>query len=177
MALFVSPHHAWAFGIKDVMEMSQDGVSDDLILEKIDHSGKTFHLDADDIHDLKEAGVSDTVISAMLRTEDAHPDDSYYDNGAYYPYPYPYPYAYPRVIVGLNLGRSYGYYRGRPYYNRGFVGHRDGRGYGGRAPSGGFGGGGHGGSYGGRAPGAVRSGGTSGNGGGGGHAGGEHHGR
>ena len=66
----VTAHGAWAFGWKDVVKMHQDGVADSLIIQKIDHSGKRFHLEAKEIHALKEADVSDEVISAMLATED-----------------------------------------------------------------------------------------------------------
>ena len=65
---FISVHGAWAFGLKDVVQMHGDGIADSLIIQKIDHSGKTFHLDARDMHELKQAGVSDEVISAMLQT-------------------------------------------------------------------------------------------------------------
>jgi hypothetical protein len=102
---FVSFHGAWAFGLKDVAQMTQDGIPDSLIIQKIDHSGKNFRLDARDMHELKQAGVSDEVISAMLQTEDREDEaDSYYYDGYYY----------PRVSVGLGFGTYYGPYW--PYY-------------------------------------------------------------
>jgi len=51
--LFLSlliPHGAWAFGVKDVIAMSQDGIPDSLIVEKIHHSGMRFALGAKDFH-------------------------------------------------------------------------------------------------------------------------------
>jgi len=114
---------AWAFGKKDIVKMTRDGVEDSLIVLKIENSGKTFHLDADDIHDLQKAGVSDEVISAMLRTEGRDRDEY-----GYYGYGHPY-YAYPYSRFYLGFGyshfyspyyypRYYGYYapRYRPYY-------------------------------------------------------------
>ncbi len=92
-------HGAWAFGVKDVVQMCQDGIADSLIIQKIDHSGKTFHLDARDLRELKQADVSDEVISAMLRTEDREEDSDYY----YYD-----GYVHPRVYVGLGFGAYYG---------------------------------------------------------------------
>src|SRR5262245_15287016 len=89
---------AWAFGKKDVVKMTHDGVEDSLIVLKIENSGKTFHLDADDIHDLQDAGVSDEVISAMLRTEGRDRDDDYYGYG--YPYGHYY-YPYSRFYLGF----------------------------------------------------------------------------
>src|SRR5262245_65371245 len=73
------PHSALAFGWKDVIRMHQDGVPDSLIIQKIEHSGKSFSLSPDQIHRLMEADVSDEVISAMLRTE----DQDEYDRGDY----------------------------------------------------------------------------------------------
>jgi hypothetical protein len=108
---------AWAFGVKDVVQMHRDGIADSLIVQKIQYSGKTFHLDARDLHQLKQAGISDEIISGMLATEDRGRDD-YYVHGPYDSY-YPYgPYYYPRVFVGLSY---YGYYGhlgrfNRPYY-------------------------------------------------------------
>jgi hypothetical protein len=108
---------AWAFGVKDVIRMHQDGIADSLILQKIEHSGKNFHLDADDMRDLKRAEVSDEIISAMLATEDQDNDGYGYPH-YYYPY---YPnYYYPRVTVGLGFG-YYGFHgHYRPYYHRGY---------------------------------------------------------
>ncbi len=95
-------HGAWAFGVKDVVQMHADGIADSLIIQKIEHSGKSFDLNAKDLHQLKEAEVSDEIISAMLQTEDA--DWRYDDNGYYYP---------PRVYVGLGFGYYHDYW---PYY-------------------------------------------------------------
>lgn len=104
---------AWAFGWKDVRRMHQDGIADSLIIQKIEHSGKRFHLEAKEIHALKEADVSDEVIAAMLETEDRYePRDSYYDDYGYYYHP-------PRVYLGLGFGYYHSYpwyYDGYPYY-------------------------------------------------------------
>ena len=75
LLLMLASGAASAFGVKDVVAMTKDGVADSLILQKIDYSGTRFHLDARDVHDLKAAGVSDAVISAMLQTEGR--DDEY----------------------------------------------------------------------------------------------------
>lgn len=126
---FISVHGAWAFGLKDVVQMHGDGIADSLIIQKIDHSGKTFHLDARDMHELKQAGVSDEVISAMLQTEDREDEtDSYYYDGYYY----------PRVSLGVGLGFGsyygpywpysgwygrYGHYRYHGYYSPRYYGY------------------------------------------------------
>jgi len=107
LLLLLSTSAASAFGLKDVLRMHKDGIDDSLIIQKIEYSGKTFHLDADDMHKLKEAGVSDKVISAMLRTEARYEDDEYYDRGYDYYY-----HHYPRTRLYVGFGHG-GYY---PYY-------------------------------------------------------------
>ena len=133
LALFlISASAASAFGLKDVVRMHEDGIADSLIIQKIVYSGKTFHLDADDLHALKEAGVSDEGISALLRTEAEYDSrDGYYDYG--YDRGYYYPHA--RVYLGFGLGYYdswwpyYGgyWYRGYspyyPYYSRYYGGY------------------------------------------------------
>jgi hypothetical protein len=115
---------AWAFGVKDVVQMHADGVADSLILLKVQHSGKQFHLDAGDLRTLKNAGVSDDIVSAMLQTEDQY--DGVVGYGPYYFPHYPYYYGpvyYPRVVVGLRFG-YYGYHRPYHVYPRAYYGPR-----------------------------------------------------
>jgi hypothetical protein len=106
LALVLTAPAASAFDWKDVVTMHEAGIADSLILQKIEYSGKTFRLTGKEMAALKEAGVSDAVISAMLRTEDAardeYDEDGGYDRG-YYDHPY---YYHPRgrVYVGLGLG-------------------------------------------------------------------------
>jgi hypothetical protein len=113
---------AWAFGTKDVVQMHRDGVADSLVIQKIRHSGKNFHLDAKDMRELKREGVPDEIVSAMLATEDQ--GDATYGYGPYYYPRYGYPYYtpyYPRVVVGLGFS-NYGYHSryGYGYYGGGY---------------------------------------------------------
>jgi hypothetical protein len=101
---------ASAFGVKDVLKMNRDEIPDSLIILKIENSGKTFHLSADDMRALHDAGVSDEVISALLRTEGR--DRDYGSGDYYYPYSYPY-YSYPYGHVFLGFGYRHYY---SPYY-------------------------------------------------------------
>jgi hypothetical protein len=116
----ISAPSASAFGVKDVVQMHNDGIADSLVVQKIAFSGKTFRLGANDLRALKAAGVSDEVISAMLRTEDQGEDqDSYYDGGYY-------PRRHVVVGLGFNFGYPgyYGYYHPyAPYYGS-YWGHR-----------------------------------------------------
>jgi hypothetical protein len=57
--------------ILDVIRLSQAGVSDSVIIAKIDQSGSRFDLSASDIIDLKKSGVSEKVIEHMLRRSGA----------------------------------------------------------------------------------------------------------
>lgn len=55
----------------DVIRMSKEGGSDEEIIEAIRASGATFDLTANDIADLRQAGVSEKVIDAMIETSPA----------------------------------------------------------------------------------------------------------
>ena len=101
--LCLVPHGALALGVKDVIAMSKDGVPDSLIIVKIRHGDTRFDLDAKDLHALREAGVSDRVVLAMLSTEDR-------DRWAAYRYGPWWPYYSPWFV-----DFDFGYYA--PYYH------------------------------------------------------------
>jgi hypothetical protein len=111
---------AWAFGIKDVVTMHRNGDADSLIVQKIQYSHTKFSLSPSDIKKLKAKGISDNVISVMLRSE-ARPDVSYVPYaGPWAPYWYggPYPWThgsiydpyYPHVALGLDFRYRAGYH-------------------------------------------------------------------
>lgn len=133
------PNTASAFGVSDVVAMHKDGIPDSLIIAKIDHSDARFRLSARDFHTLKEAGVSNDVVGAMLETEDSQrqgdPYGSYYHSSYYLGLGF---YPYGGWYGGYYRAYPFGTYY-RPYY-RPYV------------PYYGHGGyyGGHGGYYGGR---------------------------
>ena len=52
----------------DVIGWAARGVTDDVIVDRIDHAQSTFHLSAGDEMRLRDAGVSDDVIRAMKAT-------------------------------------------------------------------------------------------------------------
>lgn len=54
--------------INDVVQMSREGVSDELITAQIRNSGSVFRLEAPDITALSKSGVNDRVIQAMMDT-------------------------------------------------------------------------------------------------------------
>ena len=52
---------------EDVIELSQAGVGDDVVISMLDASGSNFHLRTKDVVELADSGVSDRVISAMMK--------------------------------------------------------------------------------------------------------------
>ncbi|MGH9408577.1 MAG: hypothetical protein ACRD1V_03905 [Vicinamibacterales bacterium] len=59
---------AWAVTVHDVIELSRAGLSDDILLTLIDVDRTVFTIDATTLEALKQAGVSDTVVKAMIRS-------------------------------------------------------------------------------------------------------------
>jgi hypothetical protein len=120
---------ASASDVQDVIHMHGAGIADSLIIQKIHYSGKVFHLDAKDLYYLKQAGVSDEIISVMLATEQQKEQPNH--GGYYYPpYPYVYPYYaypygpyYPSFVVRLGFNYGYGHYGPYPYYGRVYRGY------------------------------------------------------
>ena len=122
LAMLLSPAGVRAFGVNDVIQLQKEQVSDSLIVLAIQKSGQVIHVSSADFRRLKQAGVSDEVMSAMLRSEQVgfqknaanHTGVNPY-GWAYYPYG-PYPYA--RSSFSFAFGYGYGGYRWpvyRPY--------------------------------------------------------------
>jgi len=129
-----STSSAKTFNWKDVRDMSEAGVPDDIIIQKINATDLVFELKADEIIDLWEAGVSEKVIQAMLQTEapedeqkgeeilddqkgdkdEADKDDSGYDNRSDATPPSD---SHSHVSIGLGFGFGYPlpYYSYYPY--------------------------------------------------------------
>ena len=55
-----------AYGVSDILKLAQANVSNDAIIAYIKASGNSYGLNADQIIYLRQAGVSDAVIMAML---------------------------------------------------------------------------------------------------------------
>ncbi len=54
---------------EEVVKLVEAGLSEDLIIQKIDASEANFRLDTDSMIALKKAGVSDRIIAAMMRRQ------------------------------------------------------------------------------------------------------------
>ncbi len=55
-----------AYGVPQILKLAQAKVTDDVILAYIHQSGNNYGLDADQIIYLKQQGISDKVLTAML---------------------------------------------------------------------------------------------------------------
>jgi hypothetical protein len=85
--LLVLAAPALALSVNDVLDMLDARVSEEVILDQIEHEGAVFDLTTDDILDLKRAGASDYLIKEMILTDERAPNQDtedwtsgYYDN-------------------------------------------------------------------------------------------------
>lgn len=75
LALVVGPAaaNAYAVTIRDLVELSKEGVSDAILIALIETDGSRFKLTPDDIRGVRAQGLSDAVIVAMIRTRPTAP--------------------------------------------------------------------------------------------------------
>jgi hypothetical protein len=104
---------------QDVIALSRSKIGDNVIIGMINNSGSTFHLRTPDVIELADSGVSDTVISAMMKTDE--PEGWGGEPGRYYA-AYPpyygwaaYPWWSPWYFSGY-WGYWGGFYRPFSYY-------------------------------------------------------------
>lgn len=96
---------------EDVIALSNAKVGDDVIIRQIEVSHSYFELGAKEIIDLANAGVSEKVIDAMIKTGETaarQERDVYYYAG--YPYWYPWYPWYPTFAFSI------GYWTHRPFF-------------------------------------------------------------
>ena len=108
----------------DVIALTKNGVSDDVIINQIQATHSRFQLSNDDLVALKNAGVSDTVVNAMLKHSGDRQTSGYYS--PYYWDSYWYGSAYwnfgPRYIYSYPYYRPYAVYpHYTPYYRGGRI--------------------------------------------------------
>ncbi len=140
--------------IDDVIALTKDSLSDAVIISQIKATRSYFSLTTEDILTLKKTGVSEKVISAMIKTGEQQPRYarrqrrySYYPPYYYSPHYFGYP-SYSSFYLGY--GSYPYYYSGHRYYGghysggHGYYGgHYSGGHYSGGHFSGGHGSGGH----------------------------------
>src|SRR5262245_29063253 len=124
--------------LADIKELADAGVADEVIIKHVRASGFVFDLTADDILELRRAGVNDAVIEAMIDTalendaprREAPPS---YDNddsnvyvslsaGWFSPW-YHYPYAWGFYYDPFPTYYSFYYYPFRYAYHWGYYGY------------------------------------------------------
>lgn len=57
-----------ALSIEDIEALSKNGLTDEVIIGQIESTHSIFHLSSDQIIELKQKGVSETVIECMIKT-------------------------------------------------------------------------------------------------------------
>jgi hypothetical protein len=97
-------------GMTDIAQMSQQHISDSVIIEQIRSTGSVYQLSPTDIYWLKQNGVSDTVVREMQETATRYPRRVYTATPVY---PAP---VYERVYVydpppPVSFGIGYTHYR------------------------------------------------------------------
>ncbi len=90
-----------ALGLQDVVTLTQNGTSDQIIINEINTSGTVYHLSGDEIVWLKQNGVHDCVIESMQATASRPlpPPGVVYVND-----PPPVVYVRPEPVIGVGFG-------------------------------------------------------------------------
>jgi hypothetical protein len=119
---------------EDIVRMSHAGISESVMIEKINSNGLTVRPNPEQLVNLKKEGLSDNVLQAMVTARVGPPPSAAgttyaYDYPGYYypyysPYYYPYPYSYYPYSYGPwgygygwgYWGGHYGYYGSYPHY-------------------------------------------------------------
>jgi hypothetical protein len=76
LVLAMAPAAAEAVTIKDIIDLTKAGLGDDVLLALIDVDARVFSIDNDTLAQLKQAGVSERVIVAMIRSGRTAPAQS-----------------------------------------------------------------------------------------------------
>lgn len=96
LVLPLFPAHAEALTIRDVVELTRAGLGDDVLLALIEVDRAVFSIDTATLKSLKESGVSEKVILAMIRSGRTQPPPAPEPIVVNYPPP---PQDPPQVIV------------------------------------------------------------------------------
>jgi hypothetical protein len=120
------------YGAQDVLKLTRAKVSEDIVVTYVENSGTVYGLRADDIVFLRDQGVSDRVIAAMINQSkhlaETAPIQPMQPAPGYQPQP-PQDYSYPQpgyvdntqpassVYVIPYSTPAYPYYSSYPYYD------------------------------------------------------------
>ena len=117
------------YGVPQILKLAQAKVSDDTIIAYVQNTGNSYNLDADQILWLRQQGISDAVLTAML----SQPRAGVAPSSSAMPPPQPvappvYPGAYPTApapypvpdnsatVDTSDYGQPVYYYNSQPYY-------------------------------------------------------------
>jgi hypothetical protein len=75
-AVMAVPRRAEAVTLKEIMELTRSGVSDEVILALIEIDQRVFPIDSETLGTLKQAGVSERVMVAIVKSGRATPPQS-----------------------------------------------------------------------------------------------------
>lgn len=65
---------AEAVSLRDLVDLSKQGLGDDLLIALVEAEKSVFHLSAADVKSLKEQGLSDRLLIHLLQTPSLRPD-------------------------------------------------------------------------------------------------------
>lgn len=69
-----APAPAEAVTLRDLVDLSKQGLGDDLLIALVEAEKSVFHLSAADVKSLKEQGLSDRVLIHLLQTPSLRPE-------------------------------------------------------------------------------------------------------
>jgi len=104
--------------VAEIESMTQAHVSDAVIVSQIQNSSARYHLTADQIIALKNAGVGDAVLDAMINSANKAPVQTTTTVVEQGPYVYPYVAVEPWPWFWWGWGPHY--YHGGGYYHGGY---------------------------------------------------------
>ena len=64
---------AYAVSLRDLVDLSKQGLSDELLIALVEAENSVFHLNAADVKSLKEQGLSDRLLIHLLQTPTLRP--------------------------------------------------------------------------------------------------------
>ncbi len=94
---FAAPAHAVT--LRDLIDLSRAGLSDDLLIALVEAEKSEFRLDAVDVRQLKEHGLSDRLLVHLLQTPTLREEAARNAAVAYGPAPAPIQSREPEVVV------------------------------------------------------------------------------
>ena len=94
---FAAP--AQAVTLRDLIDLSRSGLSDDILIALVEAEQSVFRLDAVDVQHLKQQGLSDRLVIHLLQTPTLRAEAERNDRLAYGPAPAPVVHTAPDAVV------------------------------------------------------------------------------